>query len=117
MKVNCGSLTDFLANLQGLSDNEIFRKTVWVQVDFVPLDGKTPGESARTKVEFMAVALADHSQGQYLIEFGLDCGVDYREGGEPELNGTKRADLEEGNLEVYCEERGLTLLPGLLDVS
>ena len=122
MRVICNSLDDFIENLEKEPSENIFRKTVYISRTVNPVDGNKL-EAAKFSVNFQASAivnlfeddLAETQYGQYLLEFGEDCGFDYHDA-DPETKGSKHCEDLKKRLECCCFSRGLRIRPGILDM-
>jgi hypothetical protein len=70
----------------------------------------------RWQVNFQVSTVIDlNEDGQYLLEAGEDCGTDY-EDADAESKGMDRAIWLKSRVSRCCEEMGLRLLPGIIDL-
>ena len=112
MRVVCHSIEDFLENLEGckLHDN-----TIWASITKNPLDG-TKQDAAKFAVNFQASAVKQFSDGgECLVEMGIDCGMDYHDTTQ-DYEGSDAAAESKEKLKSYCDNHGLKLMPGILDM-
>ena len=119
MRVSCQSVEDFVENLQEEFEDghSVFEDMVRVSIHSNPDDGPRFGKFAavKWKVVFQATAVVCvDDENQYLLECGIDCGLDYRDS-EPTSPGTEMAEGLKKKLEEYCEKAGLKIRPGDID--
>ena len=115
MQVLCNSLDDFIANLKLEPASAVLQGAVRVSVTEQPVDGNKY-DAAKFDVTIHAsavISLADG--GQYLLDYGEACGTDYRDTSQ-EFVGTKRAKAIRGKLEEFCDDYGLRVRPGIIQV-
>ena len=108
MRVVVQSVEDFLKNLDGVPPPMIVEKTIWVD--------RTRQRISETRysVNLQASCVVDIKDGQFLLQYGEDCGIDY-EDTEPETKGTESAGEKRKRLEEWCKLRGLVVRPGAVD--
>ncbi len=121
MRIICTNLDDFIENLEKEPSENILRKTVYVSRTVNPVDG-TKLTAVKFSVNFQASAIVNlveengnDSYGQYLLEFGEDCGFDYDDSTQ-EKKGSERCEDLRKRLECCCLSRGLHIRPGILDM-
>lgn len=116
MRVQCSSIDDFLANLNKCGGT-VLNGTVFVDESRRPAHGQHPNVSVRWIVEIQASAVVElpDNRGEFLLQAGEECGLDYTDATQ-EFDGSDRAAELRGQLEGYCESRQLSLLPGIVDV-
>jgi len=112
MQVECHSIVDFLANLQG---EKIHRKTVFVNRTEISLTDKFARESSSVEVIIQASAIIQFADGDSLVMCGELCGID-RKTGDGGLEGTPRFEKLLERLEMFCIDNGLTVKPGILGI-
>jgi len=116
MRVACPTVDDFLTNLLAEGSERVYRKVVYVSITKNPVDGNKK-TAIRWDVNFQTSAIIElEDEGQYLLEFGEDCGMDYHEA-EPELNGTDHAKKLKNMILAACLENDLVVRPGIIDMS
>jgi len=108
MRVVVHTVEDFLQNLNGCLPSAIVEKTIWVD------QTRRKVSEARFLVNLQASCVVDIKDGQFLLQYGEDCGMDY-EDSEPELEGTKSAEEKREALNSFCKYRGLSVRPGIVD--
>lgn len=112
MRVQCSNVHDFLFHL---TKGAVVGKTVYVERSVRPLDG-----DRRTAVRFEVVLQASAVMGfpeggEYLLQTGESCGIDYRDASKESV-GSERADELKEAVEHFCHGNGLVVMPGLVDV-
>ncbi len=115
MRVTCGSLDEFVEDLRNQlgKDSDVFQKTVRVSTSKRDMDDCA---GARFMLTFQAsaiVCLPDDSE--YLLQMGVDCGIDY-EDATREKNGTKELVELKEKLKLFCDESGLIVGPGVIEI-
>jgi len=111
MRVLTNSLQDFIANLE---QSEVVEKTVWITRTENPEDGDRRG-AVKWRIDFQASAVCLFGEGEFLLELGVACGLDYRDSSNEHI-GSEEAKRLRGELESFCRDRGLTLRPGTIDM-
>jgi hypothetical protein len=115
MRVVCHTVEEFLENLR--DEPSVFRDVVRCSRVFRPVDTESLREALKVEVVFQASAVVDlGDDGQYLLEVGVNCGFDYKDGPEPELKGSGNAAAMRKKIIDYCESRGLKVRPGVIDM-
>jgi len=110
MRVTCGTIGEFLTNIQAEGASRVFDKTVRVSRVEDVLD------ECKSKIRFMVSAVINVGEdGQYLLEAGEYCGVDYKDG-ELDLKGSEQASRLRTAVMDFCEGKGLRVLPGVVDM-
>lgn len=115
MRVSCSDLEQFLENLR--TDPKTLQNRVYSSITYRPYNTeKGLEEATKVSVVFQAHAVVLlGEQGEYLLQVGVDCGFDYRDS-EPETKGTDYANRLKEELNSFCNEIGLTVLPGVVDI-
>jgi hypothetical protein len=107
MRVSCESFSDFIEHLD--QRTEVFDNTLFISRAARPLDvGKVQVKFAVT-FQCSTVILTD--QHQYILEVGVDCGLDYHDASN-EHKGTAKAKELSQVVKDYAEKRGWRVLPG-----
>ena len=112
-RVLCPTVKDFITNLR--AGREIFEDTIWVSIVRSPIDG-TNHDAAKFDVVIQASAVVQQAETEYLVDFGEQCGRDYEDATQ-EKAGTERAHATLELINQYAAERGLRVLPGVLDIA
>ena len=114
MRVTCHSLEEFIECLK--EEDNLLQGVVRVSIVRRPLNEKNPREASifAVSLQASAVVIID-SDSQYLLDVGIDCGVDYEDSTQ-EKNGTEKADGMKDLLRVYAESRGWKVLPGVIGI-
>jgi len=124
--VICQTVEEFVENLN--AEQDILQKTVYVSKTRTPVDGDKRS-AAKFRVTFQASAIVNivttpqclkealevEDGGQYLLEVGCDCGVDYEDASQ-DFEGSEEADRLKAKMVAYCEGRGLSVRPGIIDM-
>lgn len=116
MRVVCNSVDDFITNLKAQIGTAIFEQTVWASVTRNPLGKENQREAVRFSVVYQAsVVVNTNDGGQYLLEVGEDCGIDYEDATQ-DRSGTKRAQELIEKVQGCCDKRGLKVRPGIVSI-
>jgi hypothetical protein len=116
MRVVCTELNDFITNLQVEPTTSVLQQVVHISTNRRPLDNLDKHKAVRFNVTFHASAVVCLDDGgQYLLDYGEDCGIDY-EDAEKELTGTQHANSLRKKLIEFCDECGLKVRPGIIEV-
>ena len=116
MKIVCSTVEEFLENLNDENPQSFLRGTIQVSVSRNPLDG-TKRDAVKFSVNLQASVLVNmpEDEGQYLIEVGEDCGIDYQDA-SMDLAGSDVAAEKRAQIIEYCEANGLRVRPGMIEV-
>lgn len=107
MRITCHTIEAFIANLKM---GDIFEHTVWVD------QTKREINEQKYVVNLQASAvLVFPSGGESLLQYGEDCGADLLDG-DPDRSGSEIADVKRKKLVEYCDDVGLKVRSGLVDV-
>lgn len=116
MRVVCSDLDAFLLNLQHEPPSNIFQHAVHVSTTSRPLDSSDKRKAVKFAITFQASAIINLDDGgQYMIDYGEDCGVDYRDDSQ-ELVGSDYAAKLRAKLVEFCDDRGLSIRPGIVEL-
>ena len=117
MKVTAQTVDEFLRCLAAEPEDAVLQKAVRVSVVQRPLDGNDKVRWMITLQASAVVGIIEEGEegGQYLLQVGEECGVDYRDASQ-ETPGTERAYELKGMIEDYCRGHALRVLPGTIDV-
>ena len=109
MRIQCEDVQGFIENLKKYDSSRIFEKTVWVDITKASLS------EVVDQVTFQATAIIQTEDGgEFVVKVGIDCGRDYADNSGVGLVGTEIAEKLCGELETFCEEHGLVVLPGII---
>ncbi len=112
MKIMTTELESFLTNLRSA---QVYRNVVYYERTKHPLNGRTSRDATSWSVYFQLSAVQEFENGgQALLVCGIDCGVD-RHSGDGGVDGTRQLEKYKNELERFCEDNRLDLLPGVLD--
>ncbi len=107
MLVTCTTVEGFLKNLATADAGDILSKAVWVEISYREID------EVRSMANFQASAVVAIGDGEYLLQVGVDCGVDYNDASQ-ELKGTAEAGQLMRMIDEFCTLKGLEIRPGVI---
>lgn len=112
MQVSCGSIEEFLVNLEGV---DVHRKTVHFSTISRPAQ-----QPNRFDIVVQASAVVEYLDGssisQFLLEAGEACGRDLREVGDADDAGSRKAAELRERVKGVCDLRGWRVMPGIIGV-
>lgn len=108
MKIECRSVDSFLANLRVAP---VYGLSVWLDKTRRPAGGKR--DAAAFEVAVHASAVLELGDGQALLLYGEECGMDWEDQGG-DLSGTARCEEVSRAIVEFCEGAGLVVRPGVL---
>lgn len=112
MRVTTETLDEFFERID--NDPHVFQNAISASTIKKPING-TRYDALAFEVIFQASAVVIvQGRSEYLLEIGLHCGKD-RLDGEPDLEGSNRADEYKQRIKEYAEKMGFKVLPGLID--
>jgi len=112
MRIKCASIDSFIENLRNQS---IYGNTVYLDHTRNPLNG-TMRDAISWEVTTHITAILDFPDGgQALLDCGVNCGIDHDDSADGQ-DGTKLFKRYEDRIESYCEEYGLMVKPGVVDM-
>jgi len=116
MRVSCNSLAEFLTNLCDDSLIVLFG-VVYFSMDRRAMDEGNPRDSVRYEVSIQASAVIRSNDGEseYLLECGEPCGMDWCDASNSR-EGSACANQLRKKLEVFCDDRGLKVRPGVVGI-
>lgn len=119
MRITCQTLDGFLGDLKTSIDeaspNVVLQRTVRVEVYERSMEEKPVRDSIRVQIVIQASAVvAMGDDGEYLLQFGQDCGIDYNDG-SGEMNGTIKANKLRAKIQEFCDDEGLRIGPGTIE--
>lgn len=121
MKITAQTVDEFLRCLKAEPSGAVLQNVVRVSVAKRPMDGNSKRDAVKWQVTLQASAVVgiiedgEEQGGQYLLQVGEECGVDYRDASQ-ETPGTERADELRRMIQDYCDGHSLRVLPGTIDV-
>ncbi len=120
MRIVCQDIDDFLYNIKKEGKDNVYRKVIYVSYVKRPLDKNK--ECVRWEILLQASTVIHVSsitgikdEGEYLLEVGIECGIDYADASK-ELKGTERATKLKKQIQDFCHANGLTTRPGVIDM-
>jgi hypothetical protein len=115
VRITCNSIEEFLENLKHTEPGSVLKDMVCLSVTRKPLDGRRRIDAVRFDVTIQTSAVINLPDGgQYLLEYGEECGRDYMDGNQ-ERPGTMMANSVKQALMEYCNSAGLVVRPGVID--
>ena len=115
MRVVCNTVSDFLLNLESEGAERVLQGVVRISVLSTPIGGNKK-DAVKFEVVLQASAVVGLVEGgEYLLEVGIDCGIDYMDASH-EFEGTRVAEVAKRQIEVHCEKSGLEVRPGIIDL-
>ena len=115
MRIICHSFDEFLqalrAELDAASRDCVFQHALRISV--YPRNMDEHGVRQLINLQVSTIILLP-DDAQYLLEVGVDCGIDYNDSTH-EMNGTREAARLRAVLQDLCDDRGLKLLPGVIE--
>ncbi len=115
MRITCQSIEEFLRCLEAEPPDAVLQKVVRVSRVFRALDDERPPVKLMVTLQASAVVGIMGEEGQFLLQAGEECGVDYRDSTQEEA-GTEKADELRKMIREYCDRHGLEVRPGVIDV-
>lgn len=114
MRVTCEDLDSFLENLRLEPPSHVLQQAVRVSISHRPLDSSDKHKAVKFDVVIQASAVVSlENGGEYLLDYGENCGIDYRDVSN-ELTGSLRANALRGKLVECCDDLGLRVRPGIV---
>ena len=75
-----------------------------------------PREAVRHEVVIQASMIVEIDDGgQYLVQFGMSCGEDYTDSSQS-YEGTKKSKITKSLIKSQCDEFGLRIGPGVIEI-
>ena len=111
MRITTKSIPDFLANLE---TGTVWEGRVYYERSSRPMNGRTKHDATSFEVFYQLSAVLGVGDGQVLVVCGVDCGID-RLTGDGGMEGTEEQKRLHVKVERWCEEKGIKLIPGVLD--
>lgn len=110
MRVTCATVEEFLTNLGSVQPSDVFQQRVYVS--------RTPRRvdeaGVKIAVTLHASAVISLEGGEYLLDYGEDCGLDYEDASQ-QYDGTNAASMRKAAIAAVCERLGLKVMPGVVD--
>lgn len=111
MRVTCGTVQEWLENLEHYGRGAVFGHCVWVDVSRRGIDTSDLRHCVKMAVAVQATAVVElGGEGQMLLMVGEDCGMDYRDVSQ-ELEGSLRAESLVQQIRKWCGS-DIKVLPG-----
>ena len=123
MIITCNTIQELLEEIETQVKEHgnavVYQLTIRVSISKRPLADSAhtkPRDVVRWEVELQASALVDlGEQGQYLVQVGESCGIDYHDNSQ-EMGGTIEADRLKAIVKSFCDSYGLRIGPGTIQV-
>jgi hypothetical protein len=116
MRIECQTCDEFMANLKDVPAADILLQTVYVSMTERPLDTSDKRQAVSFSITVHASAVVNLADGgQYMVDYGEDCGLDYRDASK-ELVGTQTAGRIREKLVSFCDDHGLRVRPGIVQI-
>jgi len=112
VRIQTHSLADFFANIEA---HPVVGGKVWVSMTENPVDGDRR-KAAKFRVAFQVTAVCEFDDGQFLLDLGIDCGLDYRDCSKDNSASEEAARLRR-ELVAGCGVRDITVMPGMIDMG
>ena len=112
MRIQCDGIDDFLENVR---DQQVFNKTIFVNRTKRSLTEESPRTSHCVEIILQLSAIVVYPEGEVLVESGESCGEDCFTG-DGKIEGTPVCEKRMKRLDRFCEQAGLTVKPGILDM-
>ncbi|MDO8682502.1 MAG: hypothetical protein Q7N50_03355 [Armatimonadota bacterium] len=106
-------MADFFQHLNVVKPDDIYGRVIYVDVNRRCIDGQGQPKVRWSVVIQASAVVASEDGGQYLLQAGEDCGLDYEDASK-EHTGTERAKSLREALEDRCVDLKLRLLPGVV---
>lgn len=117
MRVVCSTIEETIERLKADGPGNTYNRELNVSKTREPIEGDRRGSNKavrfRVTLHMSAVVNRDEQGGQFLVECGEDCGVDY-EDSVPETQGSQRAFELETKIRQFAADCGLKVKPGIL---
>ena len=111
MRVVCQTIDEFLLCLK--EEKAVVQNAVRVSISERPVD-KGARDSIKYEIVLQAAAVVQIDEySQYLLEVGIDCGVDVRDS-DPSMEASIKARNLKQKIEDFCKGRELKVLPGMI---
>lgn len=119
MRVTCFSIEEAIERLKSDGPSNIFRHEISLSKTKEPVDGDRRGERMASKfrvtLHLSAIMNLLPGDGQYLLQCGEECGLDYEDATQ-EKAGSVYAWEMEVKLRQFATEHGLSVKPGILQI-
>lgn len=111
MRIRCSSVETFLQNVE---KQDVYNKTIYVDYRKEPFNAEGDRDATIWKVSIeMGAVLIFPDEGQALVQGVAFCGLDRDL--DDEFEGSKEFKKMKQKIEVYCDEYGLMVRPGVVD--
>jgi hypothetical protein len=117
MRVTCNTIDEFIENLAAEAPGSVFQNVIRTSRTRRALTQDK--YNVKFEVTFQATAVIDVNMGddvgQYLLEAGEICGIDYEDASQ-ENGGTEKAYELRGKIVDFCRGKDLDVRPGVIDM-
>lgn len=115
MRVRCYTVDEFLGDLALEDPSHILQQVVRVSTTRNPMGNNGRDKVVKHGVVFQASAVvALDGGGEYLLECGVDCGIDYEDASQEFVGSVRAGDLKQQIIE-FCQCRQLSIRPGMIE--
>lgn len=109
MRVTCNTIEELLENLE--LEQSVYQKTIRLSISRRPQNK----EHTSFRVILQASTVVEcPDESEYILEAGVDCGVDY-EDSESEQIGTEKSEELKQKLLNFVQNKGWVVRPGVID--
>jgi hypothetical protein len=109
----------FITNLNNQIEDgglSLVRNAVHFSLTRRGLDTQDLHRAIKIQIVVHASAIINIDDGQFLLDYGEDCGIDYCDGTN-EKSGSSKAQELRSQLETFCIQSNIRMLPGVVDAS
>lgn len=114
MRVECHTMEEFLEDLSMRIESS-GPECVYQRMVRATVAERLSPDGGRKFIAFQASAVVGADGGEYLLQVGIDCGVDYTDS-TAESPGSESASRLKGLLKDFCTRKGLVVGPGLISI-
>lgn len=111
MRIATQSVDEFLESLQDVTD--IFDNTIRVSVNRRSNSEHNLREAPKVDILIQVACVVQIDGGEYLLETGEFCGVDYNDATQ-DFQGTKKADQLKSKIQILATAKKWRILPGMI---
>ncbi len=115
MRITCQDIHEFLECIEAERPSvckNILQNTIRISRIRKPIDGEV---KFLISIQASTVINLPDDEGQYLLEVGEECGIDYEDASK-DMAGSRRATELREMIVEFCRKHGLSVLPGIIDM-
>lgn len=113
-RIVCGSLGEFIENLDDTDIEDLYQKKIRVNIINKPLNNENSRDASAFEIIFQASTILQYADDtETLLEMGVSAGLDYIDG-MPDKAGSEAATKMRIDLEAIAEEHGWRVMPGVI---